>query len=267
MASAHDAVLQDRLGPPTFFFHHVKSEDNQVSEAIQGENPVHGFIVGAVRSTWDDSPGSPNKAMLLSALGTKLKNEFGDYSAEFPKGIKEFLRTWPLVQMVQHPDIKEKIGLIPVGEPLPKDVAGLFPKAGERHSSSMPISYNQDFWNAFFRPIRSTRYVVVGENQPLQILNDAAEAPPGAYEITKSDILPPDQNMPITEKVVATGEQINKWLEKNSLDASIFARNEFTIRMVPQDRLNSLKYVFEKISDEDRSRIFIQLDIILKIVS
>ncbi|MFZ4689066.1 MAG: hypothetical protein ACOYLS_07500 [Polymorphobacter sp.] len=238
-----------------------------MSEAIQGENSVHDFIVGAVQSAWDDSQGGPHKAMLLSALGTKLKNEFGDYSADFPKGIKEFLRTWPLVQMVQHPDIKEKIGLIPAGEPLPKDLSSLFPKAGERHSSSMPISYDQDFWNAFFKPIQSTRYVVIGDNQPLQILNDAAEAPPGAYEITKSDILTPDQTMPIAEKVVATGERINKWLEKNSLDASQFFRKQVSRTIFPQDRLTSLKYAFENISDEDRSRVYIPLDIILKIIS
>jgi hypothetical protein len=245
----------------------VRSEDNQVSEAIQGENPMHEFIVGAVQSAWDDPQGGPHKAMLLSALGTKLKNEFGDYSADFPKGIKEFLRTWPLVQMVQHPNIKEKIGLIPAGKPLPKDLASLFPKAGERHGSSVPISYDQDFWNAFFKPIQSTRYVVLGDNQPLQILNDAAEAPPGAYEITKSDILAPDHTMPIAEKVVATGERINKWLEKNSLDASQFFRRHVARTIFPQDRLTSLKYAFENISDEDRSRIYIPLDIMLKIIS
>lgn len=236
-------------------------------EANQGENPVHDFIVGAVRLAWDDTNDGPHKAMLLSALGTKLKNEFGDYSADFPKGIKEFLRTWPLVQMVQHPEINEKIGLIPAGEPLPKDLASLFQRAGERHASTFPISYDQDFWNAFFKPIQSTRHVVIGENGQLQILDDTPHAQGGAYEITKNDIVAPDQAMPMAEKVAATRERINNWLAKNSLDASQFLRKHVARATGSQDRLISLKHAFEKISDGDRARILIPLDIILKIIS
>jgi hypothetical protein len=236
-------------------------------EASEDKNPVHDFIVSAVQSAWNDAPDGARKAMLLSALGTKLKNEFGDYSADFPKGIKEFLRTWPLVQMVQHPVIKEKIGLVPAGEPLPKDVASLFQNAGERQASPPTISYDQDFWNAFYKPIQSTRHVVIGDNGQIQVLNDAASAPEGSYEITKNDIVNPEQAMSMAEKVAATRERINKWLEKNSLDASQFLRKHVVRTTGHQDRLSSLKHAFEKISDSDRSRVLIPLDIILKIVS
>lgn len=231
------------------------------------ENPVHDFIVRAVRSAWGDTNDGPHKVILLSTLGTKLKNEFGDYSADFPNGIKEFLRTWPLVQMVQHPEISEKIGLIPAGEPLPKDIASLFQKAGETHATNFPISYDQDFWNAFFKPIQSTRHVVIGGNGQFQILDDTAQVPQGAYEITKSDILAPDQSMSMAEKVAGTRNRINDWLAKNSLDSSQFLRKHFTKTVVTQDRLISLKHAFEKVSDEDRARILIPLDIILKIMS
>ncbi|MEG3143759.1 hypothetical protein U1839_03755 [Sphingomonas sp. RT2P30] len=236
-------------------------------EADQGTNPVHDFIVSAVKTAWDDTQDGSHKAMLLSALGTKLKNEFANYSTEFPKGIKEFLRTWPVVQMVQHPEIVEKIGLVPSGELLPDDLASLFQKAGERRSSGSPISYDQDFWNAFFKPIHSTRHVVIGENGQLQILNDVAPAPRGAYEITKNDIVAPDQVMPMSEKVAATRERIDNWLAKNNLGASRFLRKHVARATISHDRIASLKHAFENISDGDRSRITIPLDIILKILS
>lgn len=238
-----------------------------MSDANQAANPVYDSIVSAVNSAWNDDSENSHKAVLLSSLGKKLKDEFGDYSAHFPKGIKEFLRTWPLVQLVQHPEIKEKIGLIPAGEPLPKDIASLFQKAGERRAPTYPISYDQDFWNAFFKPIRSTRHVVFDEYGRLKVLDDAQCAPSGAYEIEKSDLLPSDQATPVTQKVALTHEQINKWLVKNSLDASQFARKHVTRSAEHQDRLASLKHAFEKISDADKARILIPLDVILKILS
>lgn len=236
-------------------------------DVSQAEESVHAFIVGSVQTAWDGSDEIQHKAMLLSSLGTKLKNAFGEYGTYFPKGLKEFLRTWPLVQLVQHPEIKEKIGLIPAGEPLPRDVATLFEKAGDKHVSKIPISYNQDFWNAFFKPIGSCRYVIVGENGLLQILDDVADVPDGAYEIAKSDIIAPDHATPTTEKIVATRERIDSWISKNSLEASLFFKKSAPTATNSHDKLIHLKRAFDKISDEDRKRVLIPLDIILKIIS
>jgi hypothetical protein len=231
------------------------------------QNPVHEFIVRAVQSAWNATHDGEHKAMLLSALGSKLKSEFGDYSAEFPKGIKEFLRTWPLVQVVEHPEIKEKIGLVPAGERLPADVTVLFQKAGARHSPTSIISYEQAFWNAFFKPIQSTRYVVLQDNGQVEILDDAAQIPDGSYEITKDDVFTPDPATPMEEKVAATREKIDSWLARNSLDRSQFFRKHATKPASSPARLDSLKHAFEKISDADRSRVLIPLDILLKIIS
>lgn len=228
---------------------------------------MHDFIVSAVQSAWNETHDGAHKAMLLSALGSRLKREFGDYSAEFPKGIKEFLRTWPLVQVIQHPEIKEKIGLVPAGEPLPADLTTLFQKAGARHPSPSMISYEQEFWNAFFKPIQSTRYVVIEDNGQVQILDDAVQIPKGSYEITKDDLFIPNPAMPMDEKVAATREKIDVWLARNTLDRSQFFRRHPTKSSSSPARLDSLKHAFEKIPDEDRSRILIPLDILLKIIS
>lgn len=230
------------------------------------ENSIHDFIVNAVQTAWEVPNGGSHKAMLLSALGMKLKMEFGDYSAKFPKGIKEFLRTWPLVQLVQHPEINEKIGLIPAGESLPQDITTLFQNASESNAANIPISYNQDFWNAFFKPIQLTRHVVINENGQLDILNDAANVPQGAYEISKGDIFSSDHAIPTSEKVSGTHDRINSWLAKNSLEASQFLRKHAASKTYSPDSLISLKRAFEKISDGDRARILIPLDIVLKMM-
>lgn len=58
-----------------------------MSDANQAANPVYDSIVSAVNSAWNDDSENSHKAVLLSSLGKKLKDEFGDYSAHFPKGI------------------------------------------------------------------------------------------------------------------------------------------------------------------------------------
>lgn len=238
-----------------------------MTEAGENKNPVHEFMVNAVQTAWSDTPDGVRRAMLLSTLGTKLKNEFGDYRAHFPKGIKEFLRTWPLVQMVQHPQIREKIALVPAGEQLPDDVTRLFENVGERRGSSEAVSYDQRFWNAFYKPIRSSRHVAFGADGKVQILEDANALPEVAYEITKDDILSPEQTLSVPEKVEATRDRISNWLQKNSLDRSRFLRMPADRTENHRDRLVSLKHAFERISDADRSRISIPLDILLKILS
>lgn len=237
-----------------------------MSEPTAQEKPIYEFMRKFVQSSWDD-PNSYHKAVLLSNLGTKLKNEFGDYNAYFPKGLKDFLRTWPVLQLVQHPNVKEKIGLIPGDATIPENIISLFQGAGEKKPSFNSIIYNQDFWDAFFKPIILNRYVIFEENGRPKILNDVNQPPSGAYQIETSDVVAVDPATPVVERVAATREHLQKWLAKHSLDPEKFLRKNTTKTTELQDRLTHLKQAFEKISDEDRARILIPLDIIFKIMS
>lgn len=224
---------------------------------------IEAFIIKTVESYWNDH----QRAYLLSSLGTLLKREFDDTAIFFPKGVKDFLREWPLVQLVQHPEINEKTGLIPANVPVPKDIPALFIKGKFVSPKELHVSYVQHFWNAFFQPLEKARYVSVAKDGSFDITENEPDSEKQNYEITAADIVPDDPSIPMQDKVSATRDKIKSWLSRNSLDATQFARNiSRKGERLPTNNMEMLKQVFSKLSQHDQSRISIPVDIILKLM-
>ena len=76
------------------------------------QEKIQNFIVALVKERWDET----QKVLLLSDLGFALKKNFGDLKEVMPRGIKEYLREWPIVQKLEYPGISEKILLIPFAQ-------------------------------------------------------------------------------------------------------------------------------------------------------
>ncbi|URK88560.1 hypothetical protein LP421_15990 [Rhizobium sp. RCAM05350] len=111
------------------------------------EESIQKFIVDRVREHWDDF----QRAYLLSNMGYAIKREFAESAVAMPKGLKDFLRQWPIVAEVSYPGIAEKVGLVPLGVELPEDIRVLF-KPKDVRDEKTPV-YEDAFWDAFINPI------------------------------------------------------------------------------------------------------------------
>ncbi|MBF7015656.1 hypothetical protein QUC32_28700 (plasmid) [Novosphingobium resinovorum] len=222
------------------------------------------LIIDAVEEHWNKN----QRAFLLSTLGSILKRQFGDTSALFPKGLKDFLREWPVVALVQHPDVQEKTGLIPATVPIPDDISALFAKGHPHLSEPNRVSYVQAFWDAFHTPIEAPRFVSIKTGGFFEIVDGKPDANDVNYEITAADIAPTNFQQPMAEKVAATQEKISAWLARHSLDHSTFARKRSPRdNRIVSSSTDMLKQVFSKLSHHDQARISIPLDIVLKLIS
>ena len=137
---------------------------------------VRDFIAKIVSEYWT----ATGKAMLLSALGVRVRTTFPSAPSLMPHGLTSFLSSWPTVRIIVHPEIPEKVGAIPTDAKIPDDVTELF---SERHS--MPIGtsqpsfetfrrprYYSEFWRAFHSPLNGRRFIIPpdGENPNLRIV-------------------------------------------------------------------------------------------------
>ena len=131
---------------------------------------VRDFIAKSVSEYWT----ATGKAMLLSALGLKVRTTFPSAPSLMPDGLSAFLSSWPTVRIVGHPEIPEKVGAIPLDAKIPDDVTELF---SERRSVLIGTSrhrcetvrrprYVTEFWRAFYSPIVDD---VLLFRQPLKI--------------------------------------------------------------------------------------------------
>ena len=219
---------------------------------------------------------STQSVCYLSSIGIYLNVAVPGSRTVLSKGLREFLRQNPVVQVVQFPGVEQKIGAVPLSVSIPDDIKELF---SPHKQSSFPQTRNvyvQHFWDAFIRPIEGIpRYVVVDESEGVTI-REAAKAGEGgeggeggeAYEITPQDLTTRLPDGPIADKVNATHAAISNWLEKHSLDPGPFLRPRRQKQDVTDDgRLVRFISAFDEFSHEDLSRISIPLDILVKLNS
>ena len=204
----------------------------------------------------------------LSSIGIYLNITLPDSRAVLSKGLREFLRQNPVVQVVQFPGIEQKIGAVPLSVSLPDDIRELFSRQKKMYFAQNRNLYSQDFWNAFIRPIEGLpRYVLVDEIKDITIRDGSADGEGGeAYEITPKDLTTRLPDGSVADKVDATHSAIDNWLEKHSLEPSVFLRPRRQNQDVTVDgRLVRFIAAFDGLPHEDLSRIKIPLDILVKL--
>ena len=240
---------------------------SKVVESTEIESKVKELTEEFVSDHWQRA----HAVCYLSSLGVQLNRAIPRFRDSIPMGLREFLRQNPVVQVVEFPGIEQKVGAVPLSVSLPDDTRELFSQEGqEALSKSQRTAYVQEFWDAFVDPIMGdSRYVIVDEGGHVSVRDDSAENLSGTvYEITREDLSSSPPNQPIAIKVEATHAAIDSWLQKQSLEARVFARPRAQ-RWHPKagSRLARLLGALDGLPDEDLSRIRIPADILIKLSS
>lgn len=240
---------------------------------------IRTIISDMVREHWE----STNKAMLLSAIGSRLRQAFPSAPLVLSDGLRAFLDSWPVVKIVTHPEIREKVGAVPLDVAIPENAATLF---SERQFASVareaaPVEilrprYRPEFWRAFHTPIVGRRFVLSpdGENPHVRIVDlpNGAEEPDGGIEILSSDVSLLPAQASLTDKVQGTSQKIRAWLARNNLSPQPFvslihpASSQPLSLRYPDPRA-SFALALARLDPSDQSRIFIPLDIVAKMIA
>lgn len=235
-------------------------------EIATTESEIAELIETFVSKHW----ASAHSACYLSTIGAYLNATVPDCRSVLSTGLMDFLRQNPVIQVVQYPGIAQKVGAVPLSVTLPDDVRELFSHPKLAPYSNVRNVYLQEFWDAFFRPIEGhQRYVLLGDDGRVRISDESLDSEFGdAYEITREDLSVSLPNEPIADKVNATHAAIDRWLEKNSLDAWRFVRPGGKRQdAVVGSRLARLIEALEGLPPEDLSRIRLPLDVLVKLNS
>ncbi|MFG6581308.1 hypothetical protein ACGYK1_18115 [Sulfitobacter sp. 1A13191] len=219
-----------------------------------------------VQQHWDDK----GTAHYLSNLGSRLKKELPESQRVLSDGLADFIRRNPVVKVVQHPRINQKIGAVPLSVAVPEQVEELFAKKASSGANSDGKwgSYDQAFWDAFIKPIDGeVRFVCVdaagfevSDGQPV-------DGKGKCFEIRVGDQTKELTGVTISERVAATQNAIKSWLEKNSLTQETFAAQKPNVYSRAGDRIDELFNVFGSLPEKDLARISIPLDILFKLNS
>jgi len=220
------------------------------------------FIEDFVQQHWDEL----GSVCYLSNLGFRLKNDLPESQKVVADGLHEFLRRNPIVRVVQHPEISQKIGAVPLSVAVPDQIEDLFSKKVSSSSDKKWGSYEQVFWDAFIKPIDGEVRFVCLDDTGIEVSDgQASDKKEDCYEITSQDQTKDLAGATISERVAATHEAISAWLEKNSLQQEAFSAPKKNLRRRGGDRLDDFFNVFGGLSEEELSRIAIPLDILFKL--
>lgn len=245
---------------------------------------VRKFISDTVRTHWDRE----NRAMLLSVLGLQVRGAFPDAYLIMPDGLKNFLVQWPVVQVVQHPTIRESVGAVPLDVKVPENALELFMTRAGRPAGLSQLDgdfqsqatmsqprYDRAFWRAFHTPLTGRRFVIPPDanNGTVRVVEttDGSQVP-NAYEILTSDVALLPMQAPLTDKVQETVRKIQGWLARNELSPELFCVPHVPRRTLTQvhyadQRASSVALALAKLDSSDQARILVPLDIVAKIVA
>jgi hypothetical protein len=227
------------------------------------------FITKSVSDHWEVNK-SP---LLLSSLGLSIRKKFPDFESILQDGLKKYLSLWPIVQIITHPKIIQKIGAIPLGVSLPENIADLFVISQNKesfHRQSFGPSYQQDFWNSFVYDFTGRKYIVINNDNGIWGIQDNSELQDNhvSFEILETDIVRLPRETPKEEKVAEVHKRIVAWLERNSLDRSYFLNKDYVSK--PHSSYSDSSRIFEaalsKLGSSDLSRIYVPLDIVKKMI-
>lgn len=231
--------------------------------------PILTFIKTAVETHWKNA----SNPLLLSSLGWSIRQNFENSDRVFENGLKRFLSDYPVVQVITHPKILQKVGAMPFGITIPSDPSSLF---GEDNRLKKPTAerkprvYAQEFWNSFVYEFQNKRFIIVDASLGNWHVSDdgTTSVNQKAYEIKRSDILSLPRETPMSVKVPAVHSAIAGWLTRNELSRELFENR--VSREIPK-RTDSVGKTFEsafsKLDSVDLSRISIPLDLVQKMLS
>ncbi|MDE0305272.1 MAG: hypothetical protein OXI87_10365 [Albidovulum sp.] len=218
----------------------------------------------------DEHWSSTHSACYFSSIGVHLSRVAPETRAALPNGLGEFLRQNPVVRVVQFPGVTQKIAAIPLSVSVPEDVKALFLPSKSIAANSNRNVYLQEFWDAFIRPIEGTvRSIVIDDSNRITVHDSPTINQSGTvYQIEPQDLTPNVPNRSIADKVSATHSVIDAWLQKHSLDSTIFLRARARRQILSADnRLIQLLNAIEDLSEDDLARIRLPLDIVVKLAS
>ncbi len=206
----------------------------------------------------------------LSSIGIHLNHTVPNSNEVLEKGLKEFLRQNPIVQVLQFPGVEQKVGAVPLSVSLPDDIKRLFSRHGEISAVRNRNLYLDEFWDAFVRPIEDRpRYILIDQAGGISIYEGYRDDEDrNAYEITSQDLTNTAADESIADKVKATHRAIDRWLYKHSLERCVFLQPPRQKQGVMRgSRLSLLIRAFDGLPQEDLSRIKVPLDILTKLSS
>jgi hypothetical protein len=222
---------------------------------------VEQFISSLVLSHWEEH----NTPYLLSAIGLKARRQFPDFRPPQGDGMREFCRSISTVQIVTHPTIPQKIGLIPATVQVPADVSALFQHDKAPRAS---IVYDDRFWKAFIGQPASKRFVCLTSEGGFDVIEGGSS--PNAlecFEITPNDITVTAPDTSTADKAKITAERIADWIRRNKLDSSSFEkrRDRDYSRRHSNTALDRLIETIRILQIEDQKRISLPFDVIVKL--
>jgi hypothetical protein len=219
------------------------------------------FVQDAVDDHWKRT----GTALLLTTLGQEVKAELPHAGPLLVDGLKRFLERNAVVQLVEHPSTPVKVGAVPLHVAIPSDASRLFGRSASRN----PPHLARSFWRAFHTPISGRRVVVMTPQRDRFIRVEDIGAhdpvPDSAVEIPPSD-LSLDDTKPMPEKVASNWAKIRGWIARNGLALSAF---EEAGSVPPRSSHSSPSLIeaFERLDPQDQARIFVPLDLVMKILS
>lgn len=225
------------------------------------EDEVEDAISSLVVKYWEEQQ-SP---YLLSEIGTFTRREFPNFHLPSGFGMKEFCKNISTLQMVVHPRVPQKIGLIPATQAVPEDIATLFDAT--KPSTRSPV-FVDSFWRAFIDPLKVKRFVCLDVDGGFQVVESESKPQSGVcHEIMAADISASATDAPISEKARLTAERIETWIGRNGLDSSVFerSRSSFLRERRSGGALIAFIDAVGVLSIDDQKRMSIPLDILVKL--
>ncbi len=232
--------------------------------ADERETELAALITKLVQENWE----TRRKPLLLATLGLILRRDHRELIAPLTDTLQRFIERTRCAEIVRHPRQDQKVGALPIGTPVPLNVAELFEDGVHARRPKLIRS----FWEAFHIPIEGRRFVLV---DPVRVIEGGTLPPPRVtvYEILPNDIVNP---IPQTraEQVAATWDKVMAWLARNGLTMDKFVLSAVTDRqyasthreVASQVERADLTGPLSRLSPQEQARIFIPLDIVLKLL-
>jgi len=228
---------------------------------------IQDFIRTEVDRHWQET----RTPLLLTTIGIAVRRAHPQAAVAMKEGLKRFLEQWPVVQLIEEPNVPGKIGAIPLGLTPPKDTSEIF------KSSAKPahpgISLEPTFWRAFHTPLQGRRFVIVSPDRRrfIKVVDSDNGGLPdtNALEILPSDVAPAS-NEPLADKVSETWRRITNWVERNSLSLSVFRKVSEKEGPGLESRYATSHEIAEaltRLDPQEQARIFVPLDLVAKMIA
>lgn len=245
-----------------------------------------------VRDHWQQY----GKAITLQALGSVVNQEIGRgaIKALFPYGLKVLIahRFHDKFKLVQHPDSRETIAVIPKEVSVPTDLRMLFVPSQSKVETQAPIlstistsdarapyvRYKRAFWGAFAKPVPDgfRRFVILSPSVKFEDRLSTLQPPSDGVEVDAEMVPVPELPEPGRTKVVY--DNIEKWLARHStIDRSILiddaprpvapdSVDAPSGTSMPKSSLAVFRDALELIDPQDLARIQVPADVLLRLL-